>query len=244
MRRTIPILAVTALALMGLSTALADPISAGRPDRGFQVRVGAFMPDGGGDFWDDNEDVFTLNAGDFDDFNLGVTYLYGWSNHLEFGVNLDFFDATVLSEYQAFTDGAGFPIFHDTRLATVPLTADVRFIPGGRFSNRGRGQFETRPMLFVGAGAGINFWEYEEFGDFIDFDDPAQPIVFGVFADRGTAFETHVLAGFEFPISPRVNILGEGRYTWSDDTLNDDFAGLGKIELGGASASVGVSVRF
>ena len=236
MKRKLPLLIVMTVMSMFIAQAFAAPPRSGRPDRGFQFRVGSFMPEGGGSFWDDNESVFTLGVSDFDDINLGVTYLNGWGKYLEFGFNADFYDATVLSDYQGFTDGSGFPIFHDTRLATVPLTADVRFVPGGRFGNR--------TMLFVGAGAGVNFWNYEEFGDFIEFDLPGQPISFGVFEDRGAAFETHVLAGFEFPISPRVNFLGEGRYSWSDDKLQEDFAGFGKIELGGASVNVGVSIRF
>lgn len=244
MKRRLPLLIVIPLLSLFAAHVYAGPPQSGRPDRGFQVRVGSFMPEGGGRFWDDTENVFTLDISDFDDFNLGVTYLKGWGNHFEFGFNVDFYEATVLSEYRDFIDGSGFPIFHDTRLTTVPLTADIRFIPGGRFNKPGAGRFASRPMLYVGAGAGVNFWEYEEFGDFIEFDLPGQPISFGIFEDRGTAFETHVLAGFEFPISPRVNLLGEGRYSWSDDKLQEDFAGFGKIELGGASANVGVSIRF
>ena len=81
-------------------------------------------------------------------------------------------------------------------------------------------------------------------GDFIDFDDPMQPIFYGDFQDSGTAFETHVLAGIELPAGRGFNILFEGRYAWVDDELSDDFAGLGKIELGGASFFGGFGWRF
>jgi hypothetical protein len=96
----------------------------------------------------------------------------------------------------------------------------------------------------VGAGAGINLWEYEEVGDFIDFSDLELPIFYGRFKDSGATLELHVMGGIELPLSPNFNLLLEGRYSWSEDTLGNDFAGFGDIDLGGASISVGGAFRF
>ena len=120
---------------------------------------------------------------------------------------------------------------------------DVRLLPTGRFRNRG-GRRVQKPVLYVGAGVGVNFWEYEEVGDLLDFAFDPPEIFFGRFIDRGTAFETHVLAGVELPLGSAASLIFEGRHTWSDDKLNDDFAGLGQIDLGGTSVFVGGSFRF
>lgn len=241
MKRLLGLTALLVSSLLALSPAtLARPLQVPRQQAAFQIRLGVFLPDGGGQVWDDNAAVFTLDANDFDDSVVGFSYVHSLNNNLEAGFNVDFFDATVISEYRNFVDGAGFPIFHDTRLEVVPFTVDVRFLPFGRYgSNNAR-----RPVFYVGGGGGLSFWEYEEYGDFIDFASPMLDIFGADFRDSGTTTELHALAGFELPVSPSFNVLFEGRYSWADDDLGGDFAGLGNLELGGASVQAGAAFRF
>ena len=70
------------------------------------------------------------------------------------------------------------------------------------------------------------------------------PIFPGRFKDSGAAFETHLLAGVELPLSPNFNLVLEGRYSWSETTMGDDFAGFGDIDMGGLWINVGGSFRF
>ena len=208
-------------------------------DRSFQVRLGGFFLDGDNDFWADNESVFTLDASDFDDVLFGLTYSHGFNRFLELDVNADFTDETVLSEYRNFVDGSGFPILHDSTLQTTPLTVGVRFLPLGR-AKRGK----SKPVFFLGAGGGVNFWRYEEFGDFIDFDDPANPIILGDFSEHGEAFVAYGVFGLELPLAPAFNLGFEARYFSSDDDLKGDFAGLGTLDMSGWAASVSANWRF
>ena len=101
-----------------------------------------------------------------------------------------------------------------------------------------------KPAFYVGGGMGLTLWDYEEVGDFFNFPPGAAGVFFDRFTDDGAAFEVHALAGVEIPMSPRYNLLFEGRYSWSDDDLDGGFAGLGNIELGGAAAFIGGSFRF
>jgi len=208
-------------------------------DSGFQVRFGGMFLDGDSDFWADNEALFTLDTADFDDATLGLTFSRAFNNHFEMDFNIDFYDDRVVSEYRDYTDGGGFPILHDTRLEATPVTAGVRFLPFGRYGANG-----PRPVFFVGAGAGVNFWRYQEVGDFIDFSDPNLGIVFGRFRERDAAFVSYGTAGFEMPVGPRFNLGLEARYFSSDDKLNGDFAGLGTLDLSGFGAYVSGNWRF
>lgn len=208
-------------------------------ERSFQVRMGWFFLDGDGDFWADNENVFTLDASDFDGFLFGVTYSHGFNRFLELDVNADFTDETVTSEYRNFVDGSGFPILHTSTLQTWPLTAGVRLLPFGRAKPG-----TSKPVLFVGAGAGVNFWSYEEFGDFIDFADPANPIILGDFREHGEAFVAYCVFGLELPVTPAFNLGIEARYFSSDDQLQRDFAGLGTLDMSGWATSVSANWRF
>lgn len=226
---------------IGVSPAVAQ---SGDARQAFQARFGWFFPSGGGDLWDENETVFTQSASDFDSFRFGMTYVGSLTNHFEIGLNLDFYDRTVFSSYRDFVDENGFPINHDTKLNTAPLTVDFRLLLGGRYRQRPQGRSVIQPVFYLGGGAGINFWEYEEWGDFLDFEfDPPQ-IFSAHFADDGEALTVHVLAGVELPVSPRFNVVFEARHSWSDDSLGGPLAGLGTIELGGTSAFIGMSFRF
>jgi hypothetical protein len=245
MKRTTLIAGAIVLLLSASSTLIfAQPSRNGRSANSFQFRIGGFLPDGGGDLWEDNAEVFTLSASDFDDVTVGFSFVRPFSNNFEVGLNVDLYDGTVLSRYADYFDEFDFPIYHDTTLEMVPLTVDVRFLPFGRYRMRHGGRQVLKPVLYVGAGAGVNLWAYEEIGDFIDFSVPELPIFPGRFEDSGAAFETHVLAGVELPLSPSFNLLLEGRYSWSEDTLGEDFSGFGDIDLGGVWINVGGSFRF
>jgi len=230
------------LAAAGGSALAASP--GPRPDHAFQLRLGGFFPDGGGDLWTDNEEVFTLSVSDLDDFTWGVGYVHPLGNRFELAFNLDWYGGRSSSRYRDYLDNAGFPIVHDTYLDEAPLTLDVRWFPAGRYGTLSGGRFRLRPAFYLLGGAGANFWSYEEVGDFILFDDPGLPIVPARYKDSGVAFQTQLGAGIELPVNPHFQVVLEGRYAWSDDTLHDDFAGFGRIELGGTSLFAGAAFRF
>ena len=242
-------IAISATVLVWLSVAapaLAQPRRSGPPRGALQVRFGWFMPSGSSDFWDATEDVFTLDTSDLDGFVLGFSYVRSINNELEVGLNVDFYDERARSQYRDWVDENGFPIFHDTKLGLIPWTVDVRFIPGGRYRLRPGGRFIRKPLFYIGGGVGFVWWEYEEVGDFLDFDfDP--PEIFGSrFSDDGVTFEAHALAGVEVPVGQSINLMFEGRYSVAEDDLRGDFAGLAEtdLDLGGLAIYAGFNFRF
>ena len=252
MKRAIPAMLAASLLLLIPATHVAahpghrPPGPPSPSQSGFQIRLGNFSLEGDSDFWDATEDVFTLEASDFDDFILGLTYVHSISNQMELGVNWDFFEETELSAYRDFVDSAGFAILHDTELSMAPLTVDVRFIPGGRYRIRPGGRHIPKPLFYIGVGGGLNFWEYQEFGDFLDLTLDPPEIFLDHFSDDGVAFEAHALAGVEIPVGRGSNILFEGRYSKSEDDLGGDFSELLEtdLDLSGTSIYAGFSYRF
>jgi hypothetical protein len=242
MIRAIQIAAAVLPILIGAaSAAFAQPVA----NDAFQLRFGGFFPAGGGDVWDENEEVFGLRASDFDGFFWGFGFEHGLSNNLEVSFNVDFYSETVRSSYRDYVDQNGRPILHDTRLSETPVYVDVRYLPTGRYKIRGpAGRRVLKPVFFIGAGLGGNFWEYREVGDFLDFTaDPLQ-IVGGDFKDSGVAFQLQALTGVELPFSHHFTLSFEGRYTWANATLSGQFAGLGRLELGGGWVYLGTNFRF
>ena len=233
MKRTV-ILVATTLALLTLAATSA--VAQAMPRHSFQVRFGYFFPGGEGLLWDDAGDRFTLAPDDFNGPAWGLSFVTAVNNNVEIGVHGDWYGKTVIAEERNFVDEFGYAIVHDTTLEQRPFAIDVRFIPGGRS--------RLKPVFYIGAGLGINIWDYEETGDFVDAGDPALPIYFGTFKESGEALEARVLAGLELPLAPGFSFLVEGRYTWAQGQLSRDLADLGSIDLGGAWGFVGASFRF
>ena len=218
--------------------------AAAQDNGGMQFRIGGFFPQGGGEFFDENEQVFTFEPSDLDGWAFGFTYLMPVSPHLELGWNLDYAEGTDVTEYRNVVDENGFSILHDTRLRCAPASVDFRWLPAGRAARRvSHGQYAARhPIPYLGAGVAANFWRYEEVGDFVDFG--TNQIFTAGFVDDGVAAEAHVVGGVEIPLGPVWGLTLEGRYAWSDDELSDDFAGLGKIVFDRGSLFLGWTYRF
>ena len=108
---------------------------------------------------------------------------------------------------------------------------------------------KAKLVPYVGGGIDALFYQYEEYGDFIAFDDPTLPIVPDAFVSEATAFGYHALGGLRAYLNRDFAIVGEGRYQWGSDEMGDDFApnepGLvNTIDLSGWTFTVGVHVRF
>ena len=160
MIRAIQIAAAVLPILIGAAgAAFAQPV----PNNAFQLRFGGFFPAGGGEVWDENEEVFTLRASDFDGFFWGFGFEHGLSNNLEVSFNIDFYGETVRSAYSVTSSIKTVGRSCTTpRLSETPVYVDVRYIPTGRYKIRGpTGRRVLKPVFFVGAGLGANFWEYE-----------------------------------------------------------------------------------
>lgn len=229
------------------SILVAAPAAAAPPgsDGAFTFRLGGFFPSGNSAFWDTNEAAFTLDHSDFNGIIGGVGYTASVNNYFEVGANVDFYAEAVTAADRFYVDQFGFPILHDSRLEEIPLTVDFKVLPAGRYARRGpEGRhYVRRPVPYLGAGIGLVYWEYEEEGDFVATD---LSVVYDRLTDTGTAFETHVLAGVEFPVSPAWNITLEGRYSWAEASPGGAFSYVnsGKLDLGGASVFVGGALRF
>jgi hypothetical protein len=238
-------LAITSALVVAASLSAGAQPAAG-PSPELQFRFGGFLPSGGGNFWTETEETFTLESSDFNDVILGFTAVASVNNHVGVGFSLDSYDSKVPSSYRDWVDQDGFGISHDTELDIVPMIVDVRFYPGGRDAIRGsHGQIRAlKPAFYLGGGVGANYWEYEERGEFLDFTFDPPDIFFDRFRDDGFAFAAQALVGVELPLGSRWNALFEGRYSWSEAELGGDFDGLGTLDLGGVAVYAGFGVRF
>ena len=201
---------------------------------GLDVRLGAMWPSADSILFDDDEELYFVNDGDWIGFTGGAEYSLKVIDNLELGFHVDGYGKHVDTAYREFVREDGSDIRQTLELDTVPLGFTLRLIPTGR---------RARVAPFVGVGADVVFYEYKEYGDFIDFFDPALPVIFDSFRSDGVTVGAHATAGVRFFVSDDFAVVGEARYLWAKDDMDDDFRG-NRIDLGGISATLGVHIRF
>jgi Outer membrane protein beta-barrel domain len=230
MRRVLAVLTLGVAIGVGLPTTAA----AG----GLDLRIGAFKPRADSTLFDDNSELYTVDKDDWWGVYGGAEYSFKVARTVELGFHVDGYGRTVDTVYRDFTRPDGREIAQSLKLEMVPIGMTVRFVP-----RPGRGEITP----YVGVGADLVYWNYEEFGDFIDFNDPERHIIGDHFDADGTAPGFHVAVGLRVPVSYDFSIVGEVRYLWMDDDMGDDFSsyrGPHQLDLQGASATLGVNIRF
>lgn len=224
----------TTIALAGLLLAVAPAWGQSRRgsyerDGAFRVHLGSFAPEGESEYWADKEREFTGDTGDLENVSFGIDYLL--SLNRRFGL---LFSGTAYSgdhtqSYDDFVDNFGDRIRHDTTLGISSATLGLVLHPLGS---------DAPISPYIGGGGGAYFWTLEEEGDFIAANDD---VFFSQSEEDGVTFGYYFLAGLEAPITPRLSLFGEGRWSQAEDELSDDLEGFGDIDLSGRTFLVGLS---
>lgn len=201
-------------------------------DGAFRLHVGAFRPEGDSEYWDDKFNDFTGDIGDFENLSVGADYLLSLNRNFGLLFSGSYYKGDTTQSYRGFVDNFGDRIRHDASLEISSFTAGFNFSPFG----------PDAPIIpYAGAGAGIYLWRLEEDGDFIDFNTPNDEIFTALLESEGEAFGWYWLVGLEAPLSPRISLFAEGRWTQADDELDGDFEGFGDIDLSGREFLAGIS---
>ncbi len=201
-------------------------------DGAFRLHLGSFRPDGDSEYWNDKAREFTGDMGDFENVSAGGDYLLSLNRHVGLLFSGNYYQGDTTQSYRDFVDNRGAEISHDTTLDVGSLTAGVVFSLTG----------PDAPIIpYVGAGGGLYSWRLEEKGDFIDFHSPHRDVFFSNPTSDGVTFGGYWMAGLEAPITPRLSLFGEGRWTRAKDTLEGDFKGFGDLDLSGREFVAGIS---
>ena len=209
---------------------------------GLELRIGAFFPRGESDlFVDDNElysragELAGVTPNHFDGLYGGVEYSFNVAKKLEMGISIDGYGKTIPTVYRDFTRPDGSEIEQNLRLFTIPLGLSLRFLPRDRFAT-------VQPYVTIGAD--VIFYQYEEFGDFIDFFSDNLDIRTDSFESDGAAFGGHAAVGLRIPIGHDFAITAEGRYQFAERKRMEEDFDQNIIDVNCASATIGIRLRF
>lgn len=210
-------------------------MSKGAHASGFEVRLGGFVPRADSILFKDSRELYGVLPKDFRSFAGGVEYTANLAPGVELGLSLDGSGREIPTSYVDYTRPSGREIQQTLRLVTAPLAATVRFVPSGR----------SRALTpYAGVGFAYVFWQYEEFGDFIDFDSRSLPVVADSFKSTGAAPGLLLNAGLRIRINDDLQAVADvRRISARQKRMPGDFS-PNELDLTGNTFNVGVRLRF
>jgi hypothetical protein len=213
---------------------------------GFDIRLGAYWPRADSTLFDDINSLYTRGAPfgpdtppgvlkeDWEGFYGGIEYNQKIADYAELAVSIDGYSKGLDTSYRDYVRENDAPIQQRLKLSVIPIGLSLRLGPTSR---------RTRIAPFVVVGVDAMVYRYEEYGDFVDFFDPDNPIIADSFLDESVAFGWHAGGGIRVGVGDDFAIVGEARYFWSRKDMGQDFTGS-RIDLGGLAVTGGFHIRF
>lgn len=215
----------------------------GRPRATIGVRGSWVFASAGSDIFDFVTRQLTLDREDFNAPGFAADVAIALTPRLDAQVGWEMSRMEQGSEYRDFVDNDLRPIEQRTALRTQHVFGSVRYALTPRGHEVSRLAWVPRRVIpYVGAGAGLMFYRFQQTGDFVDFVD------FSVFQDsfrsQGWAPTAHAFGGVDLQIYRGLYATVQGRYTKAAATLDDDFIDFDPIDLSGFRVSAGINLLF
>ena len=244
---------ITAVALCGAAVLSPKPLSSQEDMGGFMfhppkvtlsLNFGYGIPTAGSDLFQDIDKLFTLDNNDFHAVVIGGGLSFFLNERMDVALESSYSNSSTWSEYEDFVDGDDLPIEQETQFTQVPLTVSLRYF----LMDRGRqiGNLSWIPTTwspYIGAGGGGMWYEFQQVGDFIDFDDMS--VYWDGLHSDGWSWVGHVFGGLQWAFSPQWVVTAEARYTMGSAELDRPaYSGYEPIDLSGFQGSLGFGVRW
>ena len=216
-----------------------------KPDGSFTFRLGYEAASTSSEPFIVLKEETTVGPRSFDAFNMGFDFNAFLSKRVDLTLSLDLSTRTKMAEYREWEED-GRPIVNEARLDRIALGAGFRY----NLVDRGRqisalAFIPAKTVPYVGATGGVLWYEFGQEGDFVEVVDS---LTGNIFSDELTSNHYGLMgqafAGVERRLNARWSLTGETRYTYSTSRLENDYAGMGKIDLSGLAFTVGATVRF
>jgi hypothetical protein len=217
----------------------------GSPNGMIGFRGGLVLASAQSDLFTFVEEHLTLDRKDFNAPAIGVDLELAINNRMSAVIGFDFSKASKDSEYRNFVDNQRLPITQTTSLREMNFGGSLKFAltPRGREISS-RAWIPAAVTPYVGGGGGLMQYEFLQFGDFIDVDDPNLAIFADTFRSSGWTPSAHIFGGVDVKIWKRMYVSGDARYLWAKDTPDLDFIDFEPIDLAGFKITAGVHYMF
>lgn len=224
MKKLVSIILFLALVLMSAESSTLNAQS-------INFKLGLFHPSMSSDLWDINMENLALNKQDMRASYFGVEYEHPLNRYVTFTLEGGYYDKEHNSFYKDFEYEDGTPIYQSLALRIINMEAGIKLYPLGTRRN-------FNP--YVGVGGGVYYWKYEQYGDFIDFENDL--VNDDEYADsKAYTPGFNARAGFVFRFARNWGLSFEGKYQFLKGELSSFFEGFEKFDLSGFILSAGVN---
>lgn len=199
-------------------------------------KIGGFIPNGNSDIWEANESETDFKTTNLAGAYVGMEVDLFLGKYANFSCEVGYYKKDTLAEDADYIFPDGIPIEHVIYLRKIPLQASIKLFPLGR---------NKKIIPYAGAGIGLYFWDYQEYGDFVVNRYTEPEIISGFYESTGQDFGTHAMFGFMFPIGWKNTVNAEIKYVKLDGNLGKDFdPSFEPIDLSGLYITFGISFWF
>ena len=217
--------------LLTMLLALITVLALNAQAQSLSFKIGLFMPEMQSDLWEINMENLVFDKQDMHGQYYGLEYEHFLGRTLSFTIEGSYYDKAHYSFYR-FDDGS--PIYQNVALNFWAMEAGIKLYPLGH---------RMRFSPYIGGGGGIYRWKYEQWGDFIDFENEVILEDQYLEASKYTP-GFNAKAGFVFRPTRNLGLLLEGRYQFLKGDLSSFFEGFEKLDISGFSISVGFTIYF
>jgi outer membrane protein W len=197
------------------------------------LKIGLFQPNMNSDLWEVNMENLALNKQDMQEIYYAIEYEFFFNPRLSLCVEAGHYEKEHFSQYTEYEYDDGSPIYQNIALSVTSIELNLKIYPIGH---------KRIVNPYIGGGLGINSWHYEQWGDFLNFDDLT--VSEGYADTKAYTLGFNAKAGFLFRIKQNVGFSFEARYLYLQGQLSSLFEGFEKLDMSGMAYSLGINLLF
>jgi hypothetical protein len=199
----------------------------------FNLKIGMFHPNMESDLWEQNMIDLALQKQDMRAAYYGLEYEQFLNRYISLSVEGGYYNKEHLSFYRDWEYDDGSPIYQNLALRIVSVEADLKLYPLG---------YQNRITPYLGGGAGMYFWKYEQWGDFI-IDPDLGMVSEDEYAETTTnTFGFNAKAGIVMRFGRGMGVSLEAKYQFVKGELSSFFEGWEKFDLSGFTYTIGINL--
>jgi outer membrane protein W len=196
------------------------------------LKIGLFHPALESDLWQINMENLAFDKADMQGKYYALEYEYFVARNLSVSIEGGYYQQDHFTFYRDYEYDDGSEIPQNIALEIAGLELGFKFYPMGH---------RQRFFPYLGAGGGLYYWKYEQWGDIIDFENDV------VYQDEYAETSTYTpgfnaKAGFVFRPSRSMGIAFEGRYQFLKGELSSFFEGFEKLDMSGFGFTIGFNL--
>ena len=217
------------ISLLILLIISAVPLSA----QSLNLKIGLFQPFMESDLWDINRENLAFSKSDMLNLSFAAEFEYYFGKVFSLSFEGAYYQNEHYSMYRDWTYDDGSPIYQNLALWMASFELGFKIYPLG---NRG-------PVCpYLGMGGGVYYWRYEQWGEFINFQDLSISEGYAETTTFSPGFNAN--AGIKLHFTPMFGFLLQAKYQYVRGQLSSFFQEFEMLDLSGMTYQFGLTFRF